>query len=189
MSTSVQCGSSDRLYRQLDTFINERIKQDGSIGVRRMQLLPVLYHAQSLFGFLPRELQEYVAERLDLHLSEVYGVVSFYSYFTMKPQGKFRISVCTGTACHIKGADRVLERLKQELGIEANDVTRDRRFSIDTLRCVGACGLAPVVLVNDKVYGHVKPEMVPMILKACQEAEETEHESDENAKQAEQGHD
>lgn len=174
MSTATISTESARLFKQLDAFISERIEPGLNVTERRRHLLPVLYQAQRLFGFLPEEVQEFVAERLDLHLSEIYGVVSFYSYFSLKPQGKFRISVCTGTACHIKGAERILDRLAQELGIEANDVTVDRRYSLDTLRCVGACGLAPVVLVNEKVYGNVKPEMVAMILKDCEEQEEAE---------------
>jgi len=163
---------AEKLFERLDSFVAGRLEPDMCLVDRRRLLLPVLYQAQHLFGFLPQEVQEFVAERLDLHLSEVYGVVSFYSYFSLKPQGRFRISVCTGTACHIKGAERVLERLKQELGIEANDVTLDQRYSLDTLRCVGACGLAPVVLVNERVYGHVKPEMVGMILRDCEEEED-----------------
>jgi len=175
---------ADALFRKLDDYIDSLGLNDQCVQERRKHLLPTLYRAQELFGFLPKEVQEFVAERLDLHLSEVYGVVSFYSFFTMKPQGKFRISVCTGTACHIRGADRVVSELSRQLGIDPNDVTRDHQFSLDTLRCVGACGLAPVVMVNDRVYGHVTADMVPTILRNCEQMEndslpEAEHEETE----------
>ena len=158
-------------YDNLSEYIKTLIFDKTSLAQRRGALLPALYKAQNIFGFLPEEVQEFVAEKLDIHLSEVYGVVTFYSYFTMRPQGKFRISVCTGTACYIKGADKVLRRLSADLGIDDGEVTKGLTYSLDTLRCVGACGLAPVVLVNDKVYGNVTPDMIPMILRECEESD------------------
>lgn len=169
MSTECKCSEVSEKFEKLAQFIKEVKPEGATITMRRSAMLPALYKAQEIFGFLPDEVQEFVAENLDIHLSEVFGVVSFYSYFTMKKQGKYRISVCTGTACHIKGADKVLKKFSDELGIEHGEVSMDGLYSLDSLRCVGACGLAPVVLVNDKVYGHVTPEMVNMILKECGE--------------------
>jgi len=165
MSTECKCSEVNEKYEILADFIKENKPENATMTMRRSAMLPALYKAQELFGFLPSEVQEFVAEKLDIHLAEVFGVVSFYSYFTMKKQGKYRISVCTGTACHIKGADKILKKFTEELGIEHGEVSIDGLYSLDSLRCVGACGLAPVVMVNDKVYGHVTPEMVQMILK------------------------
>lgn len=117
------------------------------------ELIAILHRAQGIFGFLPREVQVFVANKLNLAVSKVYGVVSFYSYFTMKPKGKYQINVCMGTACYVKGADKILEDFKNELEVEVGETTPDGLFSVDSLRCVGACGLAPVVLVGEDVYG------------------------------------
>ena len=157
------------MYQELGEYIESLIFDAKSVTQRRGALLPSLYKAQELFGYLLEEVLEFLAEKLDIHLSEIFGVVSFYSYFTMRPQGKFRISVCTGTACYIKGADKLIKCFSDELGIDDGEVTNNLSHSLDTLRCVGACGLAPVVLVNDKVYGNVTPEMIPMILRECEE--------------------
>ena len=169
MCVNCQNSSSNKKYQDLEEYIKTLIFDKNDIIQRKGALLPALYKAQDIFGFLPEEVQEFVATKLDIHLSDVYGVVTFYSYFTMRPQGKFRISVCTGTACYIKGADKILKRLSAELGIDDGEVTKGLTHSLDTLRCVGACGLAPVVLVNDKVYGNVTEDMIPMILRECKE--------------------
>ncbi len=169
MRTECKCSETAGKFEKLGEFIKTIRPENATLTMRRSAMLPALYKAQEIFGFLPEEVQEFVAEKLDIHLAEVFGVVSFYSYFTMKKQGKYRISVCTGTACHIKGADKVLKKFSDELGIEEGEVSMDGLFSLDSLRCVGACGLAPVVLVNEKVYGNVTPEMVKMILKECEE--------------------
>lgn len=130
-------------------------------------LIQSLHKAQQLYGFLPESVQLYVANRLDIHLSQVYGVISFYSFFTDKPKGKFQINVCTGTACFVRGAQGILDEFVRHLGIEEGDTTKDLRFSLGGLRCVGACSLAPVVMVNDHVYGKVTPAMVQEILNDC----------------------
>jgi len=109
-----------------------------------------------------------VANKLAIHLSQVYGVISFYSFFTEVPAGEFRINVCTGTACFVRGADRILDEFRRLLGIDEGQTTDDGRFSLGGLRCVGACSLAPVVMVNDRVYGNVTPQMVPQILNECE---------------------
>lgn len=131
-------------------------------------LIQSLHRAQSIFTYLPESVQLFVADKLKLHLSEVYGVISFYSYFTDQPVGKYRISVCTGTACFVKGAGKILEEFQRHLGIEEGQTSDDLRFSLGGLRCVGACSLAPVVMVNDKVYGNVTTKMVPDIIDDCE---------------------
>jgi len=133
-------------FTALEEFINSLETLEG-------ELIAVLHRAQGIFGFLPREVQVFVAKKLNLAVSKVYGVVSFYSYFTMTPKGKYRVSVCMGTACYVKGAEKILNEFKKELEIEVGETTPDGLFSIDSLRCVGACGLAPVVLVGEDVYG------------------------------------
>ncbi len=128
------------------------------------ELINVLHQAQGFFGYLPEEVQREIARNLKVSVAHVYGVVTFYSFFTMTPKGKHSISVCMGTACYVRGADRVLEELKKELKIEVGGVTEDGKFSLDSLRCVGACGLAPVVLIGDKVYGRLEPGKIAGIL-------------------------
>ncbi len=127
-------------------------------------LISVLHKGQEIFGYLPVEVQKFVAEKLNLSTAKVYGVVSFYSFFTMVPKGKYPISVCMGTACFVRGADKVLKEFEEKLGIKAGETTPDGLYSIDALRCVGACGLAPVVLVGDEVYGKDKARDVYGIL-------------------------
>ncbi|MFA7230324.1 MAG: NAD(P)H-dependent oxidoreductase subunit E [Victivallaceae bacterium] len=131
-------------------------------------LIQVLHKAQDIFGYLPLDLQLFVADKLRLHLSEVYGVISFYSYFTETPVGKYKINVCTGTACFVKGSGAVLDELKRYLNLEVGETSKDLKFSLGGLRCVGACSLAPVVMVNEKVYGNVTTKMVPEIISDCQ---------------------
>lgn len=128
------------------------------------ELINVLHKTQEKFGYLPAEVQEVVAKELNMSVAKVYGVVTFYSFFTMIPKGKHPISICTGTACYVRGADNVLQEFKRQLNIEVGETTDDGKFSLSCLRCVGACGLAPVVLVGDKTYGRVSPEGVKEIL-------------------------
>lgn len=128
------------------------------------ELINVLHKTQEHFGYLPAEIQEAVAQELKMSVAKVYGVVTFYSFFTMLPKGKFPISICTGTACYVRGADNVLQEFKRQLNIEVGETTDDGKYSLSCLRCVGACGLAPVVLVGDKTYGRVSPEGVKEIL-------------------------
>jgi len=128
------------------------------------ELINVLHKAQSLFGYLPAELQEVIARELNVSVAHVYGVVTFYSFFTMTPKGEHPISICLGTACYVRGADKVLEEFKKELKIQVGETSGDGKFSLSCLRCVGACGLAPVVMVGDKVFGRVSPESVKDII-------------------------
>lgn len=129
------------------------------------ELINVLHKAQHIFGYLPEEVQEVVSKQLNVPLAKVYGVVSFYSFFTMTPKGKHPISICTGTACYVRGAENVLKEFKRILEIEVGEATADGKFSLNCLRCVGACGLAPVVMIGDKTYGRVAPDQVKSILK------------------------
>ncbi len=127
-------------------------------------LMPALQEAQEIYGYLPKEVQIIVAEELGLSLSEVYGVVSFYSQFTIVPKGKYKIGVCLGTACYVKGSGDILAEVEKVLGISAGQITSDAKFSIDATRCIGCCGLAPVMTVNDDVYGRITPKDVNGIL-------------------------
>ncbi len=145
------------LYEDLDAFIAAQPRG-------RDALIPVLHRAQELFGYLPVEVQEHVARALDLPVGEVYGVVSFYHYFTMQPRGRHSINVCLGTACYVRGAKKVVDALCDHLGIAMGETTPDRRFSLTSQRCFGACGLAPVIMVNDDVHGRVSSKKINEIL-------------------------
>ena len=127
-------------------------------------LMPVLQQAQEIYGYLPIEVQKIIARGLGIPLESVYAVVSFYSQFTLNPKGKYNISVCMGTACYVKGAGQILETLEEKLGIEAGEVTPDGVFSIEDARCVGACGLAPVIFVSGDVYGQLVPSDIDGII-------------------------
>lgn len=135
------------------------------------ELINILQEAQLYFGYLPAEVQEAIAQQLDIAVAQVYGVVTFYSFFTMIPQGENPISICTGTACYVRGADTVLQEFKKQLGIKVGETTEDGKFSLNCLRCVGACGLAPVVLVGETTYKRVAPDEVKNILAEYQEVE------------------
>ena len=152
---SGECSSP--LYEKLDSFISTQKKCRDS-------LIPVLHKAQEIFGFLPVEVQEYIAKALGLAASEVLGVVTFYHYFTMQPRGRHTINICLGTACYVRGANKILESLTKELGIKIGETTEDRRFSLTAQRCFGACGLAPVIMVNENVHGRVTPKKIAAIL-------------------------
>ncbi|MDE6372978.1 MAG: NADH-quinone oxidoreductase subunit NuoE [Clostridia bacterium] len=128
-------------------------------------LMPILHEAQEIYGYLPAEVQTIIAEELGIPLSEVYGVATFYTQFSLQPKGKHRISVCLGTACYVKGSDKILAAVERELRISCGECTPDGMFSIDSCRCVGACGLAPVMIVDDDVYGRLTEKDVPGILK------------------------
>lgn len=132
-------------------------------------LINVLHKAQEIFGYLPIEVQRFVAKELGVPMSQVYGVVTFYNFFTMKPRGKYVINVCLGTACFVKGANRVLEFFEEELGIKHGETTKDLMFTLSSARCFGACGLAPAIMVNEEVYGNVDKKKVKEIIKHYKE--------------------
>lgn len=127
--------------------------------------IPVLHEAQNIYGYLPIEVQEMIAEGLDVPLAEIYGIVTFYTQFTVNPKGKYKIGICLGTACYVKGSGDILEKVKEILGIDVGECTPDGLFSIDATRCIGACGLAPVMTVNDDVYGRLVVDDVEDIIK------------------------
>ena len=127
-------------------------------------LMPVLQKAQDIYGYLPIEVQTMIAKGLNIPLEEVYGVATFYAQFSLYPKGKYKISVCLGTACYVKGSGDVFDALVKKLGIEGGQCTPDGRFSLDACRCIGACGLAPVLTVNEDVYGKVTVDDVDTIL-------------------------
>jgi len=144
-------------FEELSGFIDQLETKDGA-------LIETLHKAQALFGYLPRDVQLYIARKLGIPGAEVFGVVSFYSYFTTKPRGKHTISVCMGTACFVRGADTIIEYFKEKLNIESNEITEDGLFTLKDVRCIGACGLAPVVMVDDKVFGRVKVDEIDEII-------------------------
>ena len=135
-----------------------------SFGNQAGELINILHKTQEAFGYLPAEVQHVIARELNISEAKVYGVVTFYAFFTMKPKGKHKISVCMGTACYVRGAEKVVDELKKDLKINVGEVTPDGKFSLDCLRCVGACGLAPVVMIGEKVYGRVEAHQVKGIL-------------------------
>jgi NADH-quinone oxidoreductase E subunit len=152
----------------LEEFTSEQIaKTDAIIATykgRPGALIPVLEQVQEELGFLPMAVQQRVANGLNLPVANVYGVVTFYSFFTMIPRGKHNIRLCLGTACYVRGAQRLLENISKNLGIEPGGCTEDRQFSLETVRCLGACGLAPVVMVDNNTYGQMKPAKIESML-------------------------
>lgn len=157
LQTSVKFDDSEVLMGKLLDVIEKNKDQRGA-------LIPILQQAQDIYGYLPIEVQKIVAEKMGIPLEKVYGVITFYSFFSLYPKGKYKISVCLGTACYVKGSGQVLGRLQDELSLEPGQCTPDQKFSLDTCRCIGACGLAPVMLVNDDVYGHMTPGEVQKVL-------------------------
>lgn len=154
-------GTNEQM-QQLMAVIAEHKNQDGAV-------IPVLHKAQEIYGYLPIEVQEMISEGLDVPLAEIYGIVTFYTQFSLNPKGKYHIGVCLGTACYVKGSGDILEKIKEILGIEVGECTPDGLFSIEATRCIGACGLAPVLTVNDDVYGRLVVDDVADIIKKYQE--------------------
>ncbi len=149
--------ANEENIRELKIFIKENKGKKGA-------LMAVLHKAQDLFGYLPIEVQRMISEELRIPLSEIYGVATFYSQFSLIPKGKYKIGICLGTACYVKGAQEILEKLKEVLGIDVGQTTPDRKFSIDATRCLGACGLAPVMMINDDVYGRLTVDDIEEII-------------------------
>jgi NADP-reducing hydrogenase subunit HndA len=130
----------------------------------RGSIIPILHEAQDIYGYLPLEVQKIISKHTGTPLAEIYGIVSFYAQFSIQPKGKYKIGVCLGTACYVKGSGEILEKIKKILGIEVGACTTDGKFSLDATRCIGACGLAPVITVNDDVYGRLSADDVEGIL-------------------------
>ncbi len=150
--------TNKEMFDELDAFI-------ASTGNNPSELIAILHRAQSIFGYLPMNVQTFIAEKLHINVSKVYGVVTFYSFFTMVPKGEYVINICLGTACFVRGADKILNRVEELLKIKNGETTPDGKFTLTTLRCVGACGLAPVMQINDKTYGNVTVDDVEKILR------------------------
>ena len=155
--TTVAFNGTEEQFKQLDELIANHKGQAGA-------LMPVLQGAQGIFGYLPIEVQKHIALSMDVPLSEVYGVASFYSQFILNPKGNNAVAVCLGTACYVKGAGLLMDKLESILGIKNGEITEDRKFSLDATRCIGACGLAPVLTVKEEVYGRLTPDMIQGIV-------------------------
>ena len=156
-TTVAEFAGTKEQEQQLMEAIAQHKDQKGS-------LMPVIQAAQSIYGYMPEEVQKMVADGMGVSLAEIYGIVTFYSQFSLTPKGKYRITICMGTACYVIGAGQILERFEKELDIKDGECTPDMKFSLDSARCVGACGLAPVLSINEDVYGKVDEDMVPEIL-------------------------
>ena len=144
-------------YEALQNVIDELKNEPGA-------LMPIMQRAQDIFGYLPEDVQNIIAKGLDIPVSDVYGVATFYAQFNLEPKGKYIISVCMGTACYVKGSQLVLDKLEEVLGVPAGRTTEDGLFTLNATRCLGACGLAPVIMVNDDVYGRLTPDQIPAII-------------------------
>lgn len=143
--------------KQLMEVIENHKNEQGAV-------IPVLHEAQDIYGYLPIEVQKMISEGLNVPLAEIYGIVTFYTQFSLNPKGQYQIGVCLGTACYVKGSGDILDRIKEILGIDVGECTPDGRFSLDATRCIGACGLAPVFTVNDEVYGRLTVDDVDDII-------------------------
>ena len=151
------CAESQEKINDLKKIVDKYKDTEGS-------LIQVLHEAQELYGYLPIEVMKMIAEGLGVPLEEVYGVATFYAQFTLNPKGSYQIAVCLGTACYVKGSGDIVERISRKLGVEAGSITPDGKFSLEACRCVGACGLAPVMMINDDVHGRLTPGNVEEIL-------------------------
>ena len=143
--------------KMLKDVIAEHKGQEGA-------LIPVLHKAQEIYGYLPIEVQTMIADGLEVSLAEVYGVVTFYTQFSLNPKGEYKIAVCLGTACYVKGSGDIIDKIKEIIGIDVDQCTPDGKFSLEATRCIGACGLAPVLTINDEVYGRLVVDDIPGIL-------------------------
>ena len=160
-ATRQSCGCStdekDRLYEQIDNVIDLYRGKDGS-------LIQVLHLAQEIYGHLPLELQEHISEKMEIPLSEISGVVSFYSFFSTAPRGEHTIRVCLGTACYVRGGKKIVEHIRERLGVELGGTTPDGKFTFEIARCIGSCGLAPAMMIDDTVYKQVNVNSLEKIL-------------------------
>lgn len=153
-----------RLTKEMEEILSKHPKQKDS-------LIAILNEVQEKYGYIPKQCQMEISRYLEMPMAEIYGVITFYSRFTTSPKGKYNIAVCLGTACFVKGSQSILDRLKERLKISGGETTPDGKFSIDEVRCVGACGLAPVFMVNDEVYGNATVKMVDEVLDRLEKEE------------------
>ena len=154
---SCGCGGVDEREEKVKKLIKE-FKYDKS------QLMHILNETQNIYGYIPMRAQKIISEELNVPMAEIYGVITFYSRFSLEPKGKYNIAVCLGTACYVKGSQAILDKIKEILGIDVGQVTADGKFSLEATRCIGACGLAPVMTINEEVYGKLDPSMIKDIL-------------------------
>ena len=150
------CENNEKNKKLLE--IIDKYKSDKS------NLIQVLHEAQELYGYLPLDVQKEISINMGIPMAEIYGVVTFYSRFSLEPKGKYNIAVCLGTACHVKGSSNILSKIKEKLGIDVGQITEDGKFSLEATRCIGACGLAPVFTVNEEVYGKATPELMKKVI-------------------------
>ena len=155
--TTIPFNGTQKQKEELDAVIEELRGEEGA-------LMPIMQRAQDIYGYLPLEVQRYIALGLDIPVSEVYGVATFYSQFLLNPKGEHPVSVCLGTACYVQGSGKLMERLETLLGVKNGEITADCRFSLDATRCIGACGLAPVLTIGEDVYGRLEPAELDGIL-------------------------
>jgi NADH:ubiquinone oxidoreductase subunit E len=161
---AVEAEAKAALTPEIVAFLEQSRQLPHSEG----QLIAVLHKVQAHFGYIGREHMDAVSQLLGVPTSRVTGVATFYHFFRLQPSGRFMINVCMGTACYVKGADRVAAKIREELGIDFGETTTDGQFSLDSAACVGTCGLAPVVMINDQVFPHVTPDQVPALLEKIQ---------------------
>lgn len=154
---SCQPKNSEENYRLLREVISDYDKNEDN-------LIQILHMAQAIFGFLPEEVQKFISEEMDLPLSKINGVISFYSFFSTQPKGRHTIQVCLGTACYVRGGKKVVEKIKELLDIDVKETTKDQKFSLEVMRCIGACGLAPAISIDGEVYKRVNPNKIQEIL-------------------------
>lgn len=168
-------GTADK-YSQLDSVMERYSTGQG-------QLIRILQEAQEIFGYLPEEVQAYIAGKTGVSVSEINGVVTFYSLFSTEPGGRYAINVCLGTACYVQGSQGIMEDFRRELGLKEGDTTADGLFTVKTTRCIGACGLAPVITVNDEVHGKTSRKDVPRILRKYRKNEEAQDKTNDQERE------
>jgi len=154
---NVQTMTEEEKYNLLKTVILDYERKESN-------LIQILHMAQAIFGYLPVEVQHFIANQMELSVSKINSVLTFYSFFSTQPKGKYTVSICLGTACYVRGGKEVLNKLRSVLGIDVGATTEDKVFSLSVMRCIGACGLAPAMTINKKVYKQVNPNKIPLIL-------------------------
>ena len=156
MSCKCNCGENHK-DEKMEKILSKYEKDKSN-------LIQILNEVQESYGYIPKQAQLDISEYLDIPMAEIYGVITFYSRFSLEPKGKYNVAVCLGTACYVKGSEKILDKLKEKLGIDVGQTTPDGKFSIESTRCIGACGLAPVFTINGEVYGKATPELLEKVI-------------------------
>ena len=164
---TVQFNGTKEQEKELLEMIHELKEEKGA-------LMPIMQRAQDIYGYLPIEVQKIISDEMEIPMEKIYGVATFYAQFALQPKGKYRISVCLGTACYVKGSGKIYEKLQEALQIQGGECTLDGKFSLEACRCVGACGLAPVMTINDKVHGHLTVDDIPKLVNEYRELAKAE---------------